>query len=246
MAAETTPTLAGSSEGESASSLQELQKAESWEARPVEEGSFEGALSLRELFGLGRRRRRAAVAVFAIGGVEVGVADAGDRGDGDARAELAALAGDGGERGDVQRFFGLQNGRLARVAFGVGVGDVGAGDVDRVLLGDQAGEGGLESLEGGDGHGERLRLRREVEHAQRAVASGTRAGGGGAAGVVAMHAGVERQRLHEVVEEGELDLHQRAVAGVFAAELLEQAAQLRGALGGKLRAGGVEQHREPA
>ena len=73
-----------------------------------------------------------------------------------------------------------------------------------------------------------------------------RARGGGAAGVVAVHAGVERQRLHEVVEEGELDLHERAVAGVFAAELLQQAAQLRGALGGELRAGGIEQHARAA
>ncbi len=86
-------------------------------------------------------------------GVEVGVADAGVGGDGDAGAELAALASDGGERGDAHRFVGLQDGSLAGVAFGVGVGDVVAGDVDRLLLGEQAGEGGLESLEGGDGHG---------------------------------------------------------------------------------------------
>ena len=71
------------------------------------------------------------------------------------------------------------------------------------------------------------------------------AGGGGAAGVVAMHARVERQRLHEVVEERELDLHQGTVAGVLAPELLQQTTQLRRARGGKLRAGGIEEHREP-
>src|ERR1700727_3748603 len=92
----------------------------------------------------------------------------------------------------------------------------------------------------------------EVEHAQRMDGSPptrtptrTRAGGGVATRVVAVHAGVERERLHEVVEERELDLQQRTVAGVFAAKLLEQATQPRGALSGELRAGGVDQHREP-
>ena len=42
--------------------------------------------------------------------------------------------------------FGLQHDRLARIAFGVGVGDVVAGDVERLLLGDQAAERRLQSL----------------------------------------------------------------------------------------------------
>ena len=48
-----------------------------------------------------------------------------------------------------------------------------------------------------------------------------------------MHTGVERQRLHEVVEERELDLQEGTVTGVLAAELFEQTTQLRRALGGE-------------
>ena len=41
----------------------------------------------------------------------------------------------------------FQQRRLARVAFGVRVGDVVAGRVERRLLGDQAAERGLQSLQ---------------------------------------------------------------------------------------------------
>ena len=61
----------------------------------------------------------------------------------------------------------------------------------------------------------------------RAAACGART-----ARVIAVRRAIQRERLHQVVEEGELDLHQRAVAGVLAAQLVQQAAQPRAAGGG--------------
>src|SRR5580704_8972032 len=65
----------------------------------------------------------------------------------------------------------------------------------------------------------------QVEYVQRAVGTRPRDGLGGAVGVVAVDA-VEREHPHQVVEEAQFDLHQRAVARVLALGLMEQASQL--------------------
>src|SRR5271163_15418 len=41
-----------------------------------------------------------------------------------------------------------------------------------------------------------------------------------------MDSTVQRERLHQVIQEGELDLHERPVAGVLALQLVDEAAQL--------------------
>src|SRR5580700_666938 len=65
----------------------------------------------------------------------------------------------------------------------------------------------------------------QVEDVQGAVWARPRNGLGGAVGVVAVDP-VEREHPHQVVEEAEFDLHQRAVASVLALELMEQSSQL--------------------
>ena len=87
------------------------------------------------------------------------VADAAVGLDVDARAEVrAGAAGDAAGR-DLERVGGDERDLLARVALGRRVGDVVAGRVQQALLGQQAAQRGLESVEGGDRHGYALRSR---------------------------------------------------------------------------------------
>src|SRR5579875_1505251 len=65
----------------------------------------------------------------------------------------------------------------------------------------------------------------QVEYVEAAVRAPARDRPGAAVRVVAGDA-VEREHAHQVVEEAELDLHQRAVARVLALELVQQSAEL--------------------
>ena len=84
--------------------------------------------------------------------VEEAIAGAGHAGDVDPGPEFG-LAVAGARAGvDPQRPAGAGRHLLARVAERVRVGDVVAGDVERLLLGDQPAQRGLQSHEGRDGH----------------------------------------------------------------------------------------------
>ena len=75
----------------------------------------------------------------------------------------------------------------------------------------------------------------QVQDVQGAVRARPRDGRGGAVGVVAVDP-VEREYPHQVVEKAQFDLHQRAVAGVLALQLAQQALQLGAQSGARARA----------
>jgi hypothetical protein len=81
------------------------------------------------------------------------VADAAVGLDVDARADVRAGAADDAAGRDLQRVGGDERDLLARVALGRRVGDVVPGGVHQALLGQQAAQRRLESVEGGDRHG---------------------------------------------------------------------------------------------
>ena len=120
--------------------------------------------ALHAIEGLGARGRVAQRhALRADLEVEEGVAQAAVGRHVDALAEERARAVLRGAGRQVQRVGRAERGLLARVADGVGVGDVVRGDVERLLLGQEAAQRGLQSEEARD-HGQacRSRVRKEA------------------------------------------------------------------------------------
>ena len=122
----------------------------------------DGALHVVERLGAGRGIAQRHV-LRADLEVQEGVADAAVGGDVDARAEVRAGAALRGAGGQVQRVGGAERRLLARVADGVGIGDVVGGDVESLLLGQEAAQRGLQSEEARD-HDQacRSRVRKEA------------------------------------------------------------------------------------
>ena len=183
--------------------------------------------ALHAIEGLGARRRVAQRhALRADLEVEEGVAQAAVGRHVDALAEERAGAVLQGAGRQVQRVGRAERGLLARVADGVGVGDVVRGDVERLLLGQEAAQRGLQSEEARD-HGQacRSRVRKEACGPRAGAWRRGAAGEGAVAGV-----GLGAELAHQVVEEGELLAHEDAVDRVLAHDLGQQAAQLGGAL----------------
>ena len=122
----------------------------------------DGALHVVQRLGAGRGVAQRHV-LRADLEVQEGVADAAVGGDVDARAEVRAGAVLRGAGRQVQRVGRAERGLLARVADGVGVGDVVGGDVESLLLGQKAAQRGLQSEEARD-HDQacRSRVRKEA------------------------------------------------------------------------------------
>ena len=142
-------------------------------------------------------------------------------GRGTRRAPLASApaSSSSGVGGDERRL-------LARVADGVGVGEVVRRDVEAALLREQAAQRRLEAHEARDrvmpsGPGRGGAARRPVQRRRSRPAGGSRG------------CSSAPNEADEVVEEGELLAHERAVDDVLALDLGEQAAQLGGALAGE-------------
>ena len=188
----------------------------------------DGALHAVERLGAGRGVAQRHV-LRADLEVQEGVADAAVGGDVDALAEERAGAVLRGAGRQVQRVGRAERGLLARVADGVGVGDVVRGDVERLLLGQEAAQRGLQSEEARD-HGQacRSRVRKEACVLRAGDVRHRAPGEVAVAGV-----GLGAQLAHQVVEEGELLAHEDAVDRVLADDLGQQAAQLGGALEGR-------------
>ncbi len=149
--AATTPSFAASLVGELARLFHAVQKADIGVASPELEGSLNAAWAWPSSSAWVEAPLRALFWV-AVLGVQIRVADAFVVGHPDAGAQLRPLAGQVRQRRDFDRWVRLEDGALARVAFGVRVRDVVTGDVDRLLVGEQSAQRRLQSLEGRDAH----------------------------------------------------------------------------------------------
>src|ERR1700744_2872295 len=90
-----------------------------------------------------------------------------------------------------------------------------------------------------------IALRLQVEHVQVRCRAATRRRARFDAARVVERRAIELERPHQVIEEGQFDLHQRAVEHVFALQLVQETAQLRAARE-RLRAAGLVHQRGKA